>query len=67
MKKSYWLQSDASVKAIEVKGKTALEEIISLAEIILETENIKQTDSFISVGGNSLSGLQFITRLKKTI
>ncbi|KEK12558.1 polyketide synthase [Lysinibacillus sphaericus] len=63
--KSYWLQSDASVKAIEVKGKTALEEIISLAEIILETENIKQTDSFISVGGNSLSGLQFITRLKK--
>lgn len=63
--KSYWLQSEGSVKVKEVKGKSTLEEIISLAEIILETENIKQTDSFISVGGNSLSGLQFITRLKK--
>ncbi|WP_077702826.1 condensation domain-containing protein [Virgibacillus dokdonensis] len=63
--KSYWTNNLINHKHDhDTHQRSNLEEIIHVAENILEITHIKKEDSFISVGGNSLSGLQFISRLK---
>lgn len=67
---SYWVSiktDDASCKEMECHTGTTLEKVLSITCAILEVETLKAEDNFLSCGGNSLFGLQLISRIKKEL
>lgn len=67
---SYWItvQEDRPL-AVEGREYTEgdLENILSIARAILEVDTLSAEDNFLACGGNSLSGLQLISRLRKEL
>ncbi|WP_246064818.1 type I polyketide synthase [Melghirimyces algeriensis] len=63
---SYWsyIGEQGSDQGSDV-AETDLDRVLSIVESVLEVKGLTPEDNFLSVGGNSLAGLQFVSRMKK--
>jgi 3-oxoacyl-(acyl-carrier-protein) synthase len=66
--RSLWVRDgEASLVTDQPNLKTDLDKVLSIAQTVLEVGELNASDNFFSCGGNSLSGMQFIGRLKKEL
>lgn len=61
---SYWLEEEVE-KSTVIKEVDEISQLMFIVRSVLEMDDIEPKDNFIEVGGDSLSALQLISRLKK--
>ncbi|HLG64191.1 MAG TPA: condensation domain-containing protein [Ktedonosporobacter sp.] len=66
---SYWSfgQTPKTLHRPQQQADSPLEKVLSIARSVLEVHTLKAEDNFLACGGNSLSGLQFISRLRQEL
>lgn len=62
---SYWHLTKANGSATGTSAGSKLEQVLAIARDVLEIPDLQAEDNFLEMGGDSLSGLQVVSRLKK--